>query len=155
MRVLKWSKEIVRPKDSRLLFKIVCFDCLVWFLLLWMKPQSVLKFLTPNKVKKVSDPERVQRIVRYTDFLLARNIPVIRGVCLKRSLILYYFLNREGIPAEINFGVARENSDFIGHSWITVDNKPLFENVDNVQRYRQTYRHSSPLKDMDKSRTHS
>jgi hypothetical protein len=47
--------------------------------------------------------------------------------CLRRSLTLYRSLTRMGYPARIHFGVRKQGSSFLGHSWVTLYGRPLAE----------------------------
>ena len=67
-----------------------------------------------------------EKIVKYTDYILQRNIWVYRPNCLKRSLILYYFLRKYGIDVQLHLGVKRtvdcdgesSNNGLAGHAWL-------------------------------------
>jgi hypothetical protein len=45
--------------------------------------------------------------------------------CLRQSLALFRTLNRMGYPAAMHLGISKQGSDFRGHSWVTVDGKPV------------------------------
>jgi hypothetical protein len=45
--------------------------------------------------------------------------------CLRQSLALYHVLTRMGYPVEIKFGVHKEGNDLQGHSWVTLEGKPV------------------------------
>lgn len=38
--------------------------------------------------------------------------------CLKRSLVLWYLLRRQGIASDLRIGVRREQGEFQAHAWI-------------------------------------
>ncbi len=62
-----------------------------------------------------------------------RNSPL--GLCLRRSLIRYHFLRREGVPVVLHFGArfkdGRADREVTGHAWLTLDGKPYFEENEN------------------------
>jgi hypothetical protein len=47
--------------------------------------------------------------------------------CLRQALALYYVLTRLGYPAEIHFGARKEGRRLHGHSWVTLQGKPVAE----------------------------
>jgi hypothetical protein len=47
--------------------------------------------------------------------------------CLRQSLTLYRTLNRMGYPVELHFGVYKNGEKLRGHSWVTVEGKPVAE----------------------------
>jgi hypothetical protein len=100
-----------------------------------MQPRQVLRYLSSHAKNRTANQERVKTTVRYADFLIHRNIPVLEGACLKRSLLLYHFLRKEGLPVVVNIGVTKENGDLIGHSWLTLDGVPFYETRENAGRF--------------------
>lgn len=62
---------------------------------------------------------------------------VIRNNCLRKSLLLYYFLIRSGLTGlGINIGVTREQEKLIGHSWLVLCGKPYLEEERFVEKYK-------------------
>ena len=57
---------------------------------------------------------------------------VFPRACLRQSLTLYRVLTRMGYPVEIHFGVRKAGDDLLGHSWVTIEGKPL---ADGTQTY--------------------
>ena len=45
--------------------------------------------------------------------------------CLRQSLTLYRTLNQMGYPVEIHFGVKKDDKNFQGHSWVTMQGEPV------------------------------
>ncbi len=60
--------------------------------------------------------------------------------CLRQSLVLYRMLNRMGYPARIHFGVQKNGSVFEGHSWVTLNGKPLGERAPQA-KFATVYSH--------------
>ena len=50
---------------------------------------------------------------------------VFPRACLRQSLTLYRVLTRMGYPVEIHFGVRKAGDDLQGHSWVTIEGKPV------------------------------
>ena len=65
--------------------------------------------------------------------LLDRHSPL--GLCLRRSLMRYYFLRRAGLPLVLNFGARFKGGvadrEITGHAWVTLDGQPYFEDGEN------------------------
>lgn len=48
--------------------------------------------------------------------------------CMRRSLVLFRCLRREGFPVAIVFGVKRNGDGGLdGHAWIEIDSRPILE----------------------------
>ena len=65
--------------------------------------------------------------------LLARRSPL--GLCLRRSLVRYHFLRREGLPVILQFGAKfvadKPDREVTGHAWLTLDGQPYYEADEN------------------------
>ena len=56
--------------------------------------------------------------------------------CLKRSLILWWLLSRNGIEAEIIFGVENSlNKKFSAHAWVRCNGNDLFDHAHDNNNY--------------------
>lgn len=81
---------------------------------------------TPNSIATTA-PHNLQQVARYLDDFL-RWVPFPRtGRCLCRSLVLYYFAIRSGLPVRLICGVRRGFRKLEGHAWLVLDEKPLYE----------------------------
>jgi hypothetical protein len=47
------------------------------------------------------------------------------GNCLKRSLVLWYLLRRQGQMSQLRIGVRREQGRFEAHAWVEYENRVL------------------------------
>lgn len=60
---------------------------------------------------------------------------VFHGQCLEKSLVLWWLLVRQGLPAEVRIGVRRAAGKFEAHAWVE-----LFKTaVNDDDRVRQDY----------------
>ena len=57
---------------------------------------------------------------------------------MKRSIILFRYLRKNGRDAQIVFGVAKDGTELKGHAWVTIDGQPFAEEG-GVDRYAVTY----------------
>lgn len=143
MRARERLLELANPRNAALLLRIISVDLFIAVMLKFAQPRKIIPYLafrtrtSDAKIvnMKTVNQDRVRTIVRYTDFLIWRNIPALRGACLKRSLILYHFLRKEGLPVVINIGVAKEDGSLIGHSWLTLNNVPYYETREHAERF--------------------
>ncbi|GAK56053.1 hypothetical protein U27_03015 [Candidatus Vecturithrix granuli] len=107
-------------RDVCLFFQIP----LLWIALpclLLLRLQTVLRLLTPRRqslVREAVARDRYQKILHFAHYWLRWKWIAVYNTCLKKSLLLYYFLNREGIPAQICFGIKKNEGNLNGHSWI-------------------------------------
>jgi hypothetical protein len=109
-----------------------------------------MKLLTPQpgKYKHNADSQdRKDTIVLYTSYILSRNIWVYRNTCLKRSLILYHFLRKQGTDVQICFGInykkdipLTERKEMEGHAWLLLNGDIYLEaNPEIPKNYTTTY----------------
>lgn len=65
------------------------------------------------------------------------------GICLRRSLLRYYFLREVGMPVQVIFGArlkgAHEGGGVGGHAWLTLDGEPYYENPADYQGFVVMY----------------
>jgi hypothetical protein len=57
---------------------------------------------------------------------------VFPRACLRQALALYYVLTRLGVPVTIHFGVHKAGATLHGHSWVTVQGRPVAERTPPV-----------------------
>ncbi len=60
--------------------------------------------------------------------------------CLIKSLAGFEFLKRIGLKPEIIIGVKKENHEFSSHSWLTLENKILFQEKEKIDSYLKILR---------------
>jgi hypothetical protein len=58
--------------------------------------------------------------------------------CLRRSLVLFRALTTMGYPATIHFGVRKQGDAFEGHSWVSLQGRPLAETA-SVKAFSSLY----------------
>jgi hypothetical protein len=98
-------------------------------------------YLPPQTAWRISD---ATKIARFASFVVS--FPVTWGRCLQQSLIIYRLLNGYGIPAQICFGISRDEANNEGHAWVmTLEDPPrLFAEMhDPRERFKLVY--ASPL----------
>ncbi len=65
------------------------------------------------------------------------------GLCLRRSLLRYYYLRRAGVPLGITFAVRfrqpHEGEGIAGHAWNTLDGQPWHEREEDYRGFTVIY----------------
>jgi hypothetical protein len=112
---------------------------------------TLLKALTPGNNKSgqnLSVDSLIEKIVKYTDYILGYNRLVYKNTCLKRSLVLYHFLRKYGIEVHICLGVKKGESlgeidsekILQGHAWLTYDGNIFLEkNFLGTHNFKTTF----------------
>ena len=89
--------------------------------------------------------ETLECVRRYTNFFLSLLPASRRRRCLPRSLVLFRWARRLGLPASLHLAMHRQGPGRDGHSWVLIDGKPLFESVDPDTRFVELYRYPPGL----------
>ncbi len=58
-----------------------------------------------------------------------------RPNCLKQSVVLWWLLRRQGIPAELRIGVRKTGQVLEAHAWVEHEGAPLHEEEDLHEHY--------------------
>lgn len=136
--ITKFKKNFKSPGDLWLFIRIFGFITLLPIMVRFLSIPTLLKTLTPggNKFGQNLDVDSlIEKIVKYTDYILRVNLLVYKNTCLKRSLVLYHFLRKYGIEVHICLGVKKGNSlgevdsekILQGHAWLTYDGNIFLE----------------------------
>lgn len=69
-------------------------------------------------------------IRRLADAVAAWHIRSPLGICLRRSLLRYYFLHEVNVSVRVIFGarLKAEGGGLGGHAWLTLNGEPYYEN---------------------------
>jgi hypothetical protein len=90
---------------------------------------QLLQHLTPVRGRApCPDPlemDQAVRIVRRICQLRCFRGQLFRRAYVPQALVLYRILTRLGYPIAIHFGVYRVGEPLRGHSWVTVDGRPV------------------------------
>ena len=93
-----------------------------------------------------SDIRSLDRVRRYSHAIII-SLLRSRRPCLLRSLVLYRYCCKQGVPIAIHFGVKSGSNGLDGHSWITLDGAPLFETSETLRPYTIAYSYPETGKD--------
>ncbi|MFQ5647004.1 MAG: lasso peptide biosynthesis B2 protein [bacterium] len=142
-----WKAVVVEGKvagirDWLLLGKIFMLLTLLPVALRLVRIEKLLRLLSSNSSgrKKEVDPEKV---MHYTDAILNLNIKGLGRNCLRRSLTIYCFLQKSGIPVRVHFGVCKEKGkEILGHGWLTLNGKPYLQTDRIYEGFQEIYSYS-------------
>jgi Transglutaminase-like superfamily len=145
-RVISWpvaGKELRLPlSEWGLAARVGLFVC---SLPLRLRRQTLPRLLErlaspgrPTIAGRGIEPRRAAQIVQRVCLLGVFRPPVFPKTCLRQSLALFASLSRMGHPVEIHFGIRREGEGLDGHSWISLDGRPLGER-DPASDFRTIY----------------
>lgn len=84
------------------------------------------------------DSYSLDRIWRYSHVMVT-SLLRSRRPCLLRSLVVYRYCWKHGVPIVIHFGVKSGNNGLDGHSWLTLDSVPLFESSEMLKPFTIAY----------------
>jgi len=84
------------------------------------------------------DSYSLDRIWRYSHVIVT-SLLRSRRPCLLRSLVVYRYGCKHGIPVLIHFGVRSGSDGLEGHSWVTLHGAPLYESEDGLRSYVSVY----------------
>ena len=93
---------------------------------------AALAELTPAPAPQPLDTDTIRQIA---DALTAFGAGRPLGICLRRSLLRYYFLHRAGVPVVVNFGARRLGERIGGHAWLTLNGQPYYEAPEHYLNY--------------------
>lgn len=102
-------------------------------------PQMMAR-LTPPPADPLLSPDEIRRLA---DAVAAWHWRSPLGICLRRSLLRYYFLHEAGLPVRIVFGARlkpeAEGGGIGGHAWLTLAGEPYHERPGDYQGFAQIY----------------
>lgn len=131
----------------RIYFFITALPLLVRFLTL-SQLMGALTWRVSGFCRNRDDNAYREKIVRFTDYILKRDFWIYRNTCLKRSLVLYYFLLEVVPDIHICFGVRLKKDEAYqdrqkeldGHAWLIHNGEFFLEsNPDITSTYAVTY----------------
>lgn len=119
----------------------------------------LMRICTPRNSKVYDGRNREKlrvRAVKFTDYILDWNALRGRNTCLKRALVLYYFLRKWGMDVQVCFGVrytAHQRLD--GHAWLLYQDDFFLErNAEMTKAYKQTYCFPGTIEQIKKNYHH-
>jgi hypothetical protein len=134
----KFKKNFRSIGDLWLFMRIFGLITLLPVMVKFLSIPTLMNILTPGSNKSGQNLDvdfLIEKIVKYTDYILGFNWLVYKQTCLTRSLVLYHFLRKYGIEVHICLGVKKGESlgevdsekILQGHAWLTYDGNIFLE----------------------------
>jgi hypothetical protein len=86
--------------------------------------------LEPDNPGLMLSTEKIERILRHTDYICRVGRRLISSLCLTRGITLFYFMRRAGMDVALVFGAGEMNGAFAGHCWLARNGEPFLEKTD-------------------------
>jgi hypothetical protein len=103
-------------------------------------PQMMARLTPALRPQPDVAPDEVRRLA---DAVAAWHWHSPLGICLRRSLLRYYFLREVGLPVCVVFGArfkgADEGGGIGGHAWLTLHGRPYFEHLGDYEGFEEMY----------------
>ncbi len=101
----------------------------------------MMAHLTPSlRSPDTLSPDALRRLA---DAVAAWHLCSPLGLCLRRSLLRYYFLQEAGLPVSVVFGARFKNEyeggGIGGHAWLTLDGRPYYEDPADYKEFVEMY----------------
>lgn len=130
-------------------FAAQVFVRLCWFpiLLRFRTLPELLEQLTQREGQRgrraVPTLDRAVEIIVRVSHLRPFRGPLFPRTCLRQALTLYDMLTYLGYAVTIHFGILKAGQELRGHSWVTLDGKPVAENGDPRACHHLVYSYPS------------
>lgn len=138
MKIRRRLNQIKNPRDLWLLLRVAALAAFLPVILRCVKLPRLLKMLESRSTSTPLETERIDKTVRFIEFVLHESRWGRKNWCLKRSLLLYHFLGEAGVPVEINFGIQKAKS-IVGHAWLTRDGEVILDDKRFTAGYEVIY----------------
>jgi len=142
-RLKNFGKLIENASGLWLFLRIGIWIAFISLLLYLIPLPRLLGLLTPQKISTRKWPR--DKFIDFISVWLGRDRAFYSRSCLKRSLVLYHYLNLQAESARLVIGVKKDQEQLKAHSWIMLGEAKLFpeENIN----YRIIYIYPVPKKE--------
>jgi len=88
----------------------------------YLRTRNFLSRFINQHVLHPANPGELLKAQRDAQLLaIAGRRGLISATCLRQSVLLEYYLKRQGLAAEIKIGVRKENDAFDAHAWVELN----------------------------------
>ena len=133
---------------------LLASDLVLW--LCWL-PLMLRIQTIPSLLKRLAGSEahlkKTQLELGEVIWIVTRvcNLRVFRSrvfpkLCLRQSLTLYRALANMGYPVGIHFGVRKDENNLTGHSWVTMEGRPVADTTSSAI-FKVVYSHPSSARE--------
>jgi len=136
-----YALTLLRGPRDWLKFVQVCLFATAVPVLLRLPLPRLAALLTRPPRPRTPKPAEIERLERLVTLAPRIARPLVKSGCLTKGLTLYWFLRREGLDAELRFGLDPGDVEATdGHCWLTLDGEPYMEKRDPRPRFTELYR---------------
>jgi hypothetical protein len=90
----------------------------------------------PVSAERPDADQTIARARRYAHWLhIASRYHVVRAHCLQRSVVLHYWLRKEGLPSQLRVGVRKEDGELKAHAWVELQGQVIDESPTAVAAF--------------------
>jgi len=133
------------------IFRVGFFILRVRLLLRFLSLPQVLGTLEPSPGAKPTLGASLDNMIYYVDRWLLLFPYNRKGNCFPRSVALYRYARRAGIPVRFHCGVRRSGGKLDGHAWLTLDGQPFQELSRQWQQFTVTFSYPSESRTTDRT----
>ena len=147
----KFKNNFKSIEDVCLFVRIFVLITLMPVVIRCLSISTLLKLFTPRKkrfAKNLDLEFQIQKIVKFTDYILGRNWWIYKRKCLNRALVLYHFFRKYGFNVQFCMGIRFDQMlsinqggrKLIGHAWIRYDGRAFMEKQSfEDNKYTETF----------------
>lgn len=124
-----------------LLGQVAAAAIVLCFLLRFIKFPRLMQVVAGKKDCQPEAGESAMKdIIRAISLLSGCRLFVIRNNCLKKTLLLYFFLPRAGLRGlAVNISVHNAAGKLAGHSWLMLSNKIFLDDERHIRNFAVIY----------------
>ena len=101
----------------------------------WLRLQNMLLGLARKQSRRLSSNRPSVSQIKWAVSAAGQSIP--KATCLPQALASQYLLVRNGYPAELQIGVARDRDGKLeAHAWVVSENQVVLGEVRELDRFR-------------------
>lgn len=89
---------------------------------------------TDHRAFEMSTLNQAKGLARIVNIAAQRGF--YKATCLRKSLLVWWFMRREGIPGEVRIGVRVEHNQLEGHAWVEYFGHVVNDTPDVNQKYQ-------------------
>jgi hypothetical protein len=133
-RVRLARKHVASPTDALLLVRMAGWAAMLPALK-YILPLQRLVRLAASGGEGARAPGREEKVTDLARVLYRSPAAVVRDNCLERSLVTYRYLSRANAKPELVVAMGKDGGNLLGHVWVTVDGKPLYDSPEKLAEF--------------------
>lgn len=125
-------------EQKKLFFYSLVYLKAASFLLVLFRYQDVYNFLKSRVPihRAVSSEIAKSLAIEMAEVVeVAARRRLISATCLRRSLVLWYLLRKEGIDSNLRFGVQKAGTKIMGHAWVEIDGSVINDDENIIKKF--------------------